>query len=266
VSEIDRSEGRRLFGTDPAGYDSARPGHPQRVYDALIERCGLRQGTAVLEIGPGTGQATRRLLELGAYPVVAIEPDPALAAYLETSLDRRIEIRRVTIEAARLAAASFDLGVAASAFHWVDEGLGLANVARALRPGGSWAMWWTLFGDDARPDPFRDATDPIVGRLPLSPHEGRSGRPRFPLDAEARTAALAAAGFEECQHELIPWSSAWNTEGIRALFATFSPIARLERRSRDAVLDAVAKVAADEFGGHVTKPLLTSLYTARRPG
>jgi hypothetical protein len=65
---------------------------------------------------------------------------------------------------------------------------------------------------------------------------------------------------------LIRWSFEWNTVGIRALFATFSPIARLEEPRRVAVLDAVAKVAADEFGGYVTKPLLTSLYTARVPG
>jgi hypothetical protein len=31
------------------------------------------------------------------------------------------------------------------------------------------------------------------------------------------------------------------------------------------MLDAVAKVAADEFDGRVAKPLLTSLYTTRQP-
>jgi hypothetical protein len=126
-------------------------------------------------------------------------------------------------------------------------------------------MWWTLFGDDARPDPFRAATDPIVRELPSSPHEGGSGRPRFALDVETRTSALAAAGFKQYEHELIPWSFEWDTAGIRALFATFSPIARLEQRRREAVLDAVAKVAEDKFDGLVIKPLLTSIYTAQLP-
>ena len=218
----------------------------------------------MLEVGPGTGHATRRLLELGADPLVAVEPDPALAAYLETALGGRIEIWIAPLEDAKLPTAAFDLAAAATSFHWVDEEAGLGKLFSALRPGGWLAMWWTLFGDDTRPDSFRDATDSIMEELPPSPHEG-SGKPRLPLDTEARTVALRAAGFEQLEHELIRWSFEWNTAGIRALFATFSPIARLARAHREAVLDAVAKIAADEFGGHVTKPLLTSLYTARRP-
>ena len=76
---IAREEGRRVFGTDPETYDRARPGHAERVYEILVERCGLGPGTSVLEVGPGTGQATRRLLELGADPLVAIEPNEDLA-------------------------------------------------------------------------------------------------------------------------------------------------------------------------------------------
>ena len=264
MSRIDRTEGRWLFGSDPAGYDAARPGHPDQVYEVLSERCALGPGTSVLEVGPGTGQATRRLLELGADPLVAIEPDPALAAYIEKSLRYRLDLHVAALEDVHLPTDTFDLAVAASSFHWIEEEVGLAKVFSALRPGGWLAMWWTLFGDDARSDPFRDAIDPIVGGLPSSPHEGVLGRRRFPLDVEARTSALVAAGFEPHEHELIRWSFEWNTAGIRALFATFSPIARLEEPRREAVLDAVATVAADEFAGHVTKPLLTSLYTARR--
>ena len=52
---------RRLFSGDPAGYERARPAYPSRVYEILTERCGLRPGAATLEIGPGSGLATRRL-------------------------------------------------------------------------------------------------------------------------------------------------------------------------------------------------------------
>ena len=58
MSEVPRSEGRTVFGRDPALYDRARPGYPERVFEILRDRCGLRPGTAVLEIGPGPGTAT----------------------------------------------------------------------------------------------------------------------------------------------------------------------------------------------------------------
>jgi SAM-dependent methyltransferase len=258
---IHRTEGRNVFGRDPAAYERGRPGHPERVYQVLRERCGLRPGTSVLEIGPGTGQATRRLLELGADPLVAVEPDPALAEFLVSAIDRRPQVLAAPLEEADVPTAAFDLAVAASSFHWVDAERGLATILRALRPGGWWAMWWTHFGDKARPDPFRDAIDPVVGALAASP-----GARGFARDVESGLTALADAGFESCEHEFVRWSHVWDADGIRALFATFSPIARLDAPERDAILDEVARVAADEFGGRVEKPVLTSLYTARRPG
>jgi SAM-dependent methyltransferase len=266
VSRIDRREGRRLFGIDPAGYDLARPGHPDRVYDVLVERCGLGPGARVLEIGPGSGQATRRLLELGADPLVAVEPDPALAGYIGKSLGQRVDVRVAALEDVELEEAPFDLVVAASSFHWVDEATGLAKIAAVLRPGGWWAMWWTLFGEGQRKDAFMRAIDPLFVDLARSPSSGSgTGRPAYALDLDARLACLARAGFEDLEHELVRWSASWDTAGIRALYATFSPISRLEEPRRTTLLDDVARVAEREFGGRVDRILTTSLFTARRP-
>jgi SAM-dependent methyltransferase len=256
-----RSEGRRVFGQDPDAYHRGRPGHPEEVYEILRERCGLKPGTRVLEIGPGTGQATRRLLELGADPLVAVEPDPALAAYLPSVTDGTPQIIGSTLEEAELPPASFDLAVAASSFHWVEADPGLAAIFAALRAGGWWAMWWTHFGDSTRPDPFREALDPVMEGLPSSP-----GARGFSRDPDAAREALASAGFESSEHDVVRWTVEWDTSGIRALFATFSPIARLERSRREAILDEVARIAEQDFGGTVVKPVKTTLHTARKPG
>jgi len=77
---------KRVFGRDPATYDRARLDYPPRVYDLLRKRCGLRPGSSVFEIGPGTGIATRSLLKFGANPIVLIEPDRRLARYLAARL------------------------------------------------------------------------------------------------------------------------------------------------------------------------------------
>jgi SAM-dependent methyltransferase len=263
VEAIPREEGRRLFGTDPAGYDRARPGHPHRVYEVLVERCGLVPGTAVLEIGPGTGQATRRLLELGAAPLVAIEPNAQLAAHLRDALGERIDVRETTSEDASLRAESFGLAAAASSFHWVEERVGLGRIFDALRPGGWVALWWTLFGGD-EPDAFIDATSPLLRTLERSPTQGEQGRPRHARDVEARSEALATAGFVDFEHKLVAWEASWDTGGIRALYGSFSPILRLDDVRREEVLDAIALIAERDFGGHVRRELTTALYTARR--
>ena len=263
--QIQRSEGRRLFGADPAGYDAARPGHPDRVYEVLVERCGLRTGSAVLEIGPGTGQATRRLLELGADPLVAVEPNERLAAYLEATVGGHVEVLQRTLEDADLPSAAFDLVTAASSFHWVDETVGLTTIRAALRSGGWIALWWTLFGEAAEPDAFIRATSPLLEGLESSPTKGVSGRPRHALDVEMRVAALKAAGFVDLENERIGWEAHWDTAGIRGLYGTFSPILRLDADRRTQILDEIASIAERDFGGRVTRALTTSLYTARKP-
>ena len=219
MPRIDRTEGRQLFGADPAAYDLGRPGHSPLVYEVLVERCGLGPGASVIEVGPGTGQATRRLLELGADPILVVEPNPSLAEYLEELYGDRLELARASLEEANLEPRRFDLAAAASSFHWVDEPVGLARLFTVLRPGGWCAIWSTLFGDGYPPDPFIVATSPLLDGLDTSPTKGEDGRPRHALDRERRVAALVDAGFVDVEHELARWEAQWDPEGIRALYA-----------------------------------------------
>lgn len=242
----------------------ARPGHAERVYEILRARCGLRAGMHVVEVGPGTGQVTRRLLELGAE-VVAVEPDPLLAEFLRERLGDQVELVTDTLEEAELDASAFDLAVAASSFHWVDEAAGLATLRGALRPGGWIAIWWTSFGDETRADPFMDAVHPLFDDVPHSPSAGLEGRPSFGRDAERRLGALAAAGFGRPAHDEFRWSHTWDGTGIRDLYSTFSPVIALDPDGRTELLDAVQRIAREDFGNRVERPLVTSLYTAENP-
>lgn len=261
-STIDQKFGREAFGLDPRGYHAARPGYPNWVFDVLCERCGLAPDAAAFEIGAGTGTATRRLLELGANPLIAVEPDARLAAFLrETVPDKALTVVTSMFEEALLQEASFDLGLSATAFHWLDEDLALAKVATLLRPGGWWAMVWNVFGDADRPDPFHEATKTLLG-APLSPSEGAAGIP-FALDAEARLATMERTrAFDSIEHRTSAWSLVLDPDQTVALYGTYSNINI--RKDRDAVLAELRRIAQDEFDGRVTRNMVTSLYVARR--
>lgn len=258
---------RRLFGGDPAGYDRARPDYPDRVYEILTERCGLRSGAATLEIGPGSGLATRRLLALGADPYVAVEPDERLAAYLSEQSQAEghtIELHVAAFEDVALDAASFDLVVSATAFHWLNQPVALAKVGRLLKPGGWLANWWNLFGDSFAVDAFHEATKHFM--VPLGrPAANPDGKLPFPLDAEARLADLRATGvFDEIDHEILPWPAHYTSAQVRALYSTFPNISGLPEPRRSEILDALVAVAENEFGGLVKRTFYTSIYIARR--
>src|SRR5690349_15065291 len=113
MSEIRPEDGRRAFGADAANYDSARPEYRARIYEVLQNRCGLRPGTQTFEIGPGTGLATRRLLEAGASPLTVVEPDARLVAKLKQR-SPEVTIVNAAFEDADLTPAMFDLGCAAT--------------------------------------------------------------------------------------------------------------------------------------------------------
>ncbi|HEY1448452.1 MAG TPA: methyltransferase domain-containing protein [Caulobacteraceae bacterium] len=266
-AELDISAGRAAFGEDPAAYHAARPPYPDALFEVLKQRCGLGPGVAVLEIGPGTGIATERLLAAGARPLLAIEPDLRLAAFVERRLgSASLDVLRASLEDAQLPQAVFDLGVAATSFHWLDQASALAKTKTALRHGGWWAMWWTNFGEEGWPDPFQAATRHLFVDTPRSPAHGRKGRPPFALDREARLADLAAAGFADAEVDYWRWTLTMETSRLCALYATYSPVQALPPTKRAAFLADLAAIADRDFGGAVERPFSTILYTARRPG
>ncbi|HUO87634.1 MAG TPA: class I SAM-dependent methyltransferase [Rhizomicrobium sp.] len=259
---ITLEDGRRAFGGDAANYDSARPDYPDWVFETLAAQCGLGPGARVFEIGPGTGLATRRLVDAGAA-VTAIEPDERLAALLKTRLPA-VEIAPSTFEDAGLPEARFDLGVSATAFHWMEQRPALAKVAALLRPGGFWAMWWNVFGDPAREDAFHDATVHLLEGGSTPSHPPAFKHP-FALDEGTRRSDLGASGlFADIAVRMERWTLVLDPAQTRALYATFSQFAPLEPAERDRILDALAEIAATQFRGRVERNMVTALYGARR--
>jgi SAM-dependent methyltransferase len=258
-----RTEARRVYGIDPQGYDAGRPEYPERVYELLQTRCGLTAGTLLLEIGPGTGRVTRRLVNLGAA-VTAVEPDAGLAEYLASVMrGHPVKVVAGSFEDAPLGDDVFDAAVAAMSFHWVDQQTGLAKLGRVVRPGGRVALWWTVFGDPDRPDPFHEATKKL-----LKEHDAlvSPDQPVFELDVPGRTRDLAnRAGLVDVESELIHWTIRLDSAALRALYASMIRIRIRPPDERERLLDAIAAVAEHKYGGVVERPFVTAIYTARRP-
>jgi len=259
---IDKAFGREAFGLDPGNYHAARPGYPEWVYELLRQTCGVGENTAVFEIGAGTGIATHRLLELGANPLAAIEPDNRLADFLCATIPRdAMTVIRSSFEDAALPPAAFDLGFSATAFHWLDEETALAKVAGLLKPGGWWVMVWNVFGDPDKADPFHEATKALLDG-PIGPSREDRKIP-FALDKDARVAALERAQtFDRVEHRTSAWPMVLDSNQVVNLYGTYSNITI--RPDRQEVLAELGRIAREEFRGRVVRNMVTSLYIARR--
>ena len=259
--EIDPSEGRHLFGLNPEGYDATRPDYPQWIFEKLADSGALYPGAATLEIGPGTGRATRQLIRSGAEPLTLVEPDARFSRFLRdaTAQLSTCSILETSFEDAPLEANRFDLAVAATSFHWVDPLVGMVKLRTLLRDGGTAALIWNVLQDLDKPDPFHDATEALLSSLAVSP----SGRPNaipFALDRVAREADAKSAGFQQVTYSESRWSFRLRTEQVGQLYEGFSQIQRLDEDARKAILGELMQIAETRFGGVVERNVTSCLY------
>ena len=124
------------FGSAAAAYERGRPSYPPEAIDWLLPR-GARD---VLDLGAGTGKLTTRLVERG-LDVVAVDPIADMLELLRSSLP---ETRALlgTAEEIPLEDNSVDVVLVAQAWHWVDPGRAIPEIARVLRPGGRLGLVW----------------------------------------------------------------------------------------------------------------------------
>jgi SAM-dependent methyltransferase len=137
--------GRALsFGMVAEAYERFRPAYPVELVDIVMVYAGRPVRTA-LEIGAGTGKATRLFAQRG-IAVTAVEPDGAMLAELRKHVPANVRTVQAAFEDLRTGQ-SYGLVYAAAALHWTNPEGRWSHVAALLGPGGVFAS----FGGPVRP-------------------------------------------------------------------------------------------------------------------
>jgi len=253
---------RTTFDGVAETYDAARPHYPRALVDDLVAACGLGPGDRVLEIGCGTGQLSVDLARRG-LDLTAVELGPALTTVARRNLAAFPQARVVVGAFEDLTVREpVDAVVAALSFHWVPPGARVARAAAALRPGGALAVVEVQHVAGGTEAFFAAAQDCYLRFDPATEPGFRT--PAADEVPPAYPELDAAASFGSVQRRRHTWEVDYSAERFRALLSTYSNHLDLPVERREGLLDCLAGLIDERFGGTVTKRYLAELVVALR--
>lgn len=230
---------RYSFGKVSKAYERFREDYPKTLLDELSRFAGLRRGSRVLEIGCGTGKATLPFARLGcSMTCMDVNGELIEEAAKKTSGLANVRYVNAPFEESKLPLGSFDLVFAAQAWHWIDPQVGYAKVARLLRRGGPFAVFWKMQN--------LNGADALYSRY----------CPKYPGDIHERTEAEMIGRIKKMRSfgvltkETYTARKRFSKDEYLGLAGTYSWVADLDVGRRRALFRELSK-AFDRGGGAV---------------
>ncbi|MBB5080104.1 class I SAM-dependent methyltransferase [Nonomuraea endophytica] len=258
----------RVFNEVPELYDRVRPGYPDELFADLVSVTGMDERSSVLEVGCGTGQATRSLAALRCS-VTAVEQGTEMAALASRRLAGlgNVEVERSAFEEWDDRGRRFDVLVAASSWHWVDSSIGWRRAHDVLNPGG----WMALLGNvvvrrQGEPEVYAETADLHERFCPGNPGWGHP-----PLEDDVRTTDEGWGLVDDPGGLFGPTIVRWyptvqwfDGDGFADLLRSTSLYRRLDRDVREPLLDAMAERIRTRMGDRASRRYLSVLRVGQR--
>ena len=252
---------RTLFDAAVELYDEIRPGYPGTLTEAVTDLAELPSEGHILEVGCGTGQATRPFAEHGYY-LTCLDIGEQIIAFARQKFQ---DFYKVTFEQVAFedyqTTQTFDLVLSATAWHWLPPETAYNKAASILTDTGHLAILSNL-----HPKPyagFHRTVQPVYDRF--FPTTDDAATRSTEEDIQAATAAVNATElFEPVQVRKHAWTKRYTTEAYLKLLETYSDIRKLEKDTRRDFLTAVARHIDEDYGGAVERPYLSVLWLAKK--
>jgi len=258
-----------VFDEVPELYDRVRPSYPNEMITELRALTGLDHHSSVLEVGCGTGQATRLLAVIGCS-VRAVERGAAMADVARQRLANfaNVHIETSTFEGWEPGTRRFDVLVAASSWHWVEPSIGWNRARGVLHPGG----WMAVLGhvvvrQPGQPEVYAQTADLHERYAPGNPDWGHP-----PLADDVRATDHGWGPPNEDREgcfgpTIVRWfpTVQWfNGAGFADLLRSTSVYRRLDDSVREPLLDAIAERIRTEMGDRASRRYLSVLRVGQR--
>jgi len=243
-------------------YNEIRPRYPEALFSTLIDVTGLHNNSKLLEIGPGTGQATKPLAKRG-FDITAIELGVALSEVAGYELQDHKNVRIVTgaFEEITLPEKSFDLIFAATSFHWIDPSVRYSKPYSLLKDKGHLAIIHTHHISDEKGDEFFNASQAIYDRYDFT---DKNQKPKFLKNTELKASEIDEHLFKLTHFQVFPTTITYSATQFVKLLNTYSNHLAAPKEIQQAFYEEMANLINNEFQGRVEKYFSMSLTVAEK--
>ncbi len=251
---------RKVFDSIPEQFDQWRPRYCEELFADLIAYAQLDSGKTVLEVGPGTGQATEPVLKTGCS-YLAIELGENFTEFMKQRFAsyRNFSIVNADFETYEFGESHFDLMYSAAAFQWIPEQIGYTKAYHMLKSGGAFAMF--MMRHDPRPGGgYTD--EPLYSRI--QEVYAQYFRPETPYTCSLDYDARGKYGFTDLECRTYHKTREYNADDYVSLIGTHSDHLTLQEPYRSKFYDGIRDVilSADN---KITLYDKITLYLARKP-
>ncbi|MFG6357716.1 MAG: class I SAM-dependent methyltransferase [Acetatifactor sp.] len=156
---------RKTFDKIPEIFDMHRPRYCRELFQELETVCGLNPEKKVLEIGPGTGQATEPVLKTGC-DYTAIELGENFTSLMKEKFGgyQNFHIVNGDFENYGFDENAYDLVYSAATIQWIPEETAFTKTYRMLKPGGYLAMFMTRSDETSANPSLKSEIDKVYDK------------------------------------------------------------------------------------------------------
>lgn len=257
----EESSRRQTFDEVALLYNEARPRYPAELFDTLIDIVGLGTNAKLLEIGPGTGQATKPLAQRG-FDITAIELGASLAEVAKHELHDYNNVKVLTgaFEQTTLPAKSFDLVYAATSFHWIDPSVKYLKTHCVLNDEGYLAIIHAHHVSDEKGDEFFIASQPIYDRFGYTDN---NQKPKLLKNDALKPDDVDTRLFKLVHFQIFPVVITYTASQFVKLLNTFSNHLASDKETQRAFYAEMENFINEKYEGRIDKYFTMSLTVAK---
>ena len=233
---------KTTFNTASTLYEEIRPGYPEKLIEDVLDISGIENNSRILEVGCGTGKATRPFAERG-YELVCLDIGADLIVVAREKLKEfpNVSFIEQAFEAWK-SEDKFNLVISATAFHWVDPNVRYLKASKVLRSGGSLAVFSNQHV--RKEEGFFAESQSLYDQyyLPLT-----TNRPTHTTDFPGVEA------FQDPIKRVYPWTQTHSSEQYIKLLGTYSGHIALPDKNKRLLFEGITDLIETKYDGQITK-------------